>query len=94
MLQVDFGTTGGHCGFERQIHSCKLMGHGYSTDCKLDSKLDKYKRLHSMNDPSTVVDFSTVLIEIAPVVNGTKAPRPCAGGVAPVVSGVVSEARE
>lgn len=70
------------------------MGHGYSTGYKLDSKVDKYKKLHSVNDPSAVVDFSPVLIEIAPVINGAKEPRPCAGGVASVEFGVISEARE
>lgn len=70
-----------------------MAGHEYSTVYELDVRLD-IKRLHSVNDPSALVNFSTVFIKIAPIVNGAKAPRPCAGVAVTVVSGVISEARE
>lgn len=47
-----------------------------------------------MDDPPAVVDFSTVLVETEPVVNGAKEPRSCAGGIVPAESGVISEARK
>ena len=47
-----------------------------------------------MDDPSVVIDLSAMLIEIAPIVNGTKEPWACAGGIAPMQSGIISEARK
>lgn len=50
--------------------------------------------LHPVDDSSVVIDFSTVLINIAPVINRAEEPRSSADRVAPVGSGVISEARE
>ena len=47
-----------------------------------------------MDDSSAVIDFSTVLIQIALIVDRAKEPRPFADRVVPAGSGVVSEGRE
>lgn len=50
--------------------------------------------LEFMNDPSKMVHLPAVLVDIAPVIGGTKEPGTGAGGVGPVESTVISVTRE
>lgn len=47
-----------------------------------------------MNYPSKIVHIPAVLVDIAPVIGGTKEPRPGAGGIGPVEFTVISVTRE
>jgi hypothetical protein len=83
---VDCGITGAHFGFRS---SYTLGAHKYYSTVQI-WKWAHDERLHSVDEPSVVIDLSAMLIEIARVISGTKEPR----ASVPMVSGIISEARE